>query len=198
MPSINFEKFVKHRPEESKNSDSPFFLAMIPVEKIIPNGVWYYNRPLGKNLGKFMSEAKNVLGESGKSKSKIANHSARKTFISSLLDQNIHPIHVSQLSGHKSIESLESYHSSSREQQELMSDIISNHVETNKKPMSAFPTISSTIQCMKRKSIEMQQFDTMFSGANISDCNFNFNINVSLPKAKRSRVIYDSESELDE
>jgi len=47
---LMFENFVKHRPKESKNSELSFFLAMIPVEKIKPNGVWYYNCPLDKKL----------------------------------------------------------------------------------------------------------------------------------------------------
>lgn len=52
-----------------------------------------------------MREAKQVLNlydESsslGVSRCKIANHLARKTSISSLLDSNVYPIHLSQLSG---------------------------------------------------------------------------------------------------
>ena len=130
-PVLLFEKFLSHRPEDSKNCNSPFYLATIPESKIT-NNIWFYNRPLGKNsLGKFMFEAKDILGSASTSRSKIANHSARKTSISSLLNNNIHPIHVSQLSGHKNIDSLKSYHSASKQQQESMSDIISLHQQNN-------------------------------------------------------------------
>ena len=40
------------------------------------------------------------------------------------MNSNIHPYHVTQLNGHKNLESLNSYHSASRKQQERMSDII--------------------------------------------------------------------------
>ena len=186
-PVFLYEKFISHRPDDSKKSDSPFFLTVVPAHKI-QNDIWYYNRPLGKNsLGKFMSEAKDVLGvKVSTGKSKIANHSARKTSISSLLDQNIDPIHVSQLSGHKNIESLKSYHSASKQQQEQMSDLIAHNNCSSKNPMPIGP-----IQCcLKRKSVDVQQFHAMFSGANITNCNFNFNVNVSSPKSKRSRIIF--------
>ena len=106
-----YECFVSHRPKERKLSDSPFFLTNIPVERIANNNVWYYNRPLGKNiLGQFLSETSSILqNQSNCSRSKVSNHSARKTSISTLLNDNIHPIHVAQLSGHKNLESLNSY-----------------------------------------------------------------------------------------
>ena len=59
-------------------------------------------RPLGKNgLKKFLSEAANILGPSNCSRSKVANHSACKIAITKLVKENINPIHVSELNGHK-------------------------------------------------------------------------------------------------
>ena len=100
-----YKLFQQHRPEESKTTDSPFFLAMIPDDKIKSN-FWYFNRPLGVNtIGKFMSNAGNLLSnDTNTSRSKISNHSARKTAISTLLNKEVHPIHVSQLSGHRQFE----------------------------------------------------------------------------------------------
>ena len=55
-----YEKFISLHPDDSKESDSPFFLTVVPAHKI-QNDIWYCSRPLGKNsLSKFMSEAKLV------------------------------------------------------------------------------------------------------------------------------------------
>ena len=92
----------------------------------IKNNIWYFERPLGKNShGKFMAKAKEILGYSGTSRSKVANHSAWKISISTLLNNDIHPLHVSQLSGHKNTDSLKSYHTASLKQQEKMSNMLS-------------------------------------------------------------------------
>ena len=124
---VNLYKiFIEHRPEESKQKSSPFFLSMIPKERIKSN-VWYYNTPLGVNsIGKFMIEAREVLDtDTGCSRSKLANHSARKMSISSMLNNHVNPLHVIQLTGHKNIESLKPYHNASKHQQQQMSDFIS-------------------------------------------------------------------------
>ena len=58
-----YKEFVKRRPMSSCRLDAPFFLAMIPQERINSH-VWYYDRPLGKNLlGEFLSKATAALVE---------------------------------------------------------------------------------------------------------------------------------------
>ena len=53
------------------------------------------------------------------------NHSARKTMISRLVDKNVNPLHIAQLSGHKNLKSLDSYSKASEVQQKAMSHILS-------------------------------------------------------------------------
>ena len=180
-PIAIYEEFLKHRPAKSKQKDSPFFLRVIP-QQLISDDVWYYNQPLGKNsLGNMMSEAKKVLGDTTTtSRSKVANHSARKTSISSLLNNNVHPLHVQQLSGHKDIKSLNSHHHASKAQQHAMSNVI-NGANSQKNPLpntpnnilvpSSISNSSSTVT--KRKQTEIE---SIFYGANINNCTFNFNI----------------------
>ena len=97
-----YELFISKRPEERKRSDSPFFLAMVP-EKHLSNGKpWYFNRPLGKNmLGEFLNKASELLNNNNSttSRSKVANHSARKTCLNTLLSNDVNELHVSQLKG---------------------------------------------------------------------------------------------------
>ena len=80
-------------------------------------------------LGNILTEAAKLLASKSDqhvNRNKIANHSARKTSISTLLDNNMHPIHVHQLSGHKRLESLSNYHVASNEKQIQMSRILGN------------------------------------------------------------------------
>ena len=65
--------------------------------------------PLVKNIiGEFLSNTTSILGQSNTSLSKVANHSARKNSISTLLNNKTHPLHVIQSSGHKNTDSLNS------------------------------------------------------------------------------------------
>ena len=81
---------------------------MVP-EKHLSNGKpWYFNRPLGKNmLGEFLNKASELLNNnSTTSRSKVANHSARKTCLNTLINNDVNELHVSQLSGRKNLDSL--------------------------------------------------------------------------------------------
>ena len=82
----------------------PFFLQ---VRYNIDNNseiIWFYEKPLGKNsIGQFMSKARTILNSENANKGNISNHSARKTTITNLLNKNINPLHVQQISGHKKL-----------------------------------------------------------------------------------------------
>ena len=56
---------------------------------------------------------------------KHTNHSARRTMISTLRHQNVNPLDISQLSGHKNLKSIDSYSAVSEDQQKKMSLLIS-------------------------------------------------------------------------
>ena len=86
-----YEKFLKFRPPDACQEDSPFFLRPKVIASNDDNSaktcdnLWYYSTPLGKNkLGKFLSDAAPLIQDSSekeKSRSKVSNHSARKTSI---------------------------------------------------------------------------------------------------------------------
>ena len=100
------------------------------------------------------------------SRSKISNYSARKTAIIKLLDENIDPLHVAQLGGHKSTESLTSYHIVSSSQQRNMSDIFNrrNQLRPPLQPISAIASSSDSLPS-----------ETIFHGANIQNRQFTIN-----------------------
>ena len=88
---------------------------------------WYLEAPLGKStIGSFLSEARALLEQdTGSGSANVSNHSCRKTEITRMLEADVPPHLVAQLSGHKRVESLQSYHSASKKQQKHMSDILS-------------------------------------------------------------------------
>ena len=122
-PVLLYKKFVSHRPVTMCVDDAPLFLAVRHnIDNYHEEKLWYYPRPLGKNtIGEFLSKARECLKSSSTctqtNKGKVSNHSARKTSITNLLNNDISPLHVKQVSGHKKIESLEAYHVASIRQQ---------------------------------------------------------------------------------
>ena len=125
-----FEEFRNHRPSTMLKPTSPMFLAVrYHITDYEKEKEWYFPSALGKNqLGKFLPAARDALN-GGKipvtTKGKVANHSARKTSISTLLgSKKVNPLIVQQLSGHKRFESLNAYNTATSAQQEEMSDIV--------------------------------------------------------------------------
>ena len=73
------------------------------------------------------------------SRSTISDHSVRKTGTCRLLQNDVHPLHVSQLTGHKNPDSLKHYYVASTNQRKKKSDIInaSDHSKTSSSSSSA-------------------------------------------------------------
>ena len=90
--------------------------------------------PGGMVTGKIepcISATKNLpLSASGK----LTTHSVRKTCIKTLLDSGVSHNNVAQLSGHKSLKSLDSYAVASHQQQRQMSKILSGKENSRPKP----------------------------------------------------------------
>ena len=130
-PVSCIKEFVNRRPTVAKSPESPFFLAFRHRRK--PDQLWFLNNPMGKNkIGKFLSKATKDLPLSRSCK--YTNHSVRKTSIKTLLDSGVSHSSVAQLSGHKSLKSLDSYAVASHQQQRHMSKILSWKQESEPKP----------------------------------------------------------------
>lgn len=72
-----------------------------------------------------------MFGKAGLNASRKSNHSARKTGIQSLLHAGVPPTNVQQLTGHKNVQSLNSYSTLSSNQQQQMSHILSKSISSN-------------------------------------------------------------------
>ena len=76
-----YKLFRSHRPEEMKEPDAPFFLAVRHGDRRVNPQVWYMKAPLGKNeIGKFLKTAADEASLQRQG-SKVINHSVRKTSI---------------------------------------------------------------------------------------------------------------------
>ena len=151
--------------------DSPFFLA-VKNRVEIGDSVWFHQKPLGKNsIANFMKGARKFLKDINK---KVSNHSARKTSISNLLNNDIDPLHVQQISGHKRLESLNQHKSVSLSVQKKISHTLSGHDEFNlPTPTSFVPSSNDPIA-------------SIFSGANITNCTFQIRLS---PRSTKRRVV---------
>ena len=195
-----YKIFVSHRPPTMLLDQSPFFLG-VRYRLDFKSDVWYLNKPLGKNsIGDFLSKASKILPQSSCSSRKVSNHSARKTCITNLLNENINPLYVSQLSGHKKLESLQSYNQASMNSQKHMSNILGDTDSRNLRNSQSTVTQEQEIPM----SIQQQLLNnwnpvlpSTFHGALISNCTFNINVynNSKSPPSKRRRVIIEDDSQ---
>ena len=186
--------------------DSPFYVT-VKHQRKPGDDVCYMRSPLGKNeIGKFLSTAAKNAGLQGR----VTNHSVRKTCISRLLDADVPDKFVAQLSGHRSLKSLDAYKSASYEHQRRMSlalsrsssnqATISTRTETTTRPTAYATSVESTILN------PIQMGSGLFSGATIgsfNNCTFNIQLTsgqlctteLSSSSSKRPRIESDGQME---
>ena len=98
-PATAYLAYKQHRPPEMMADDSPFYLA---VNTEVPKAgkKWFKAAPLGVNS--LRSMVKNMLAASQvHSDKKLVNHSTRKHLVQKLVDNNIPPNEIVQITGHK-------------------------------------------------------------------------------------------------
>ena len=106
---------------------------------------------------------------------KVANHSVRKTSIGRLLDANVPEIFVAQHSGHKSLESLQSYKTANKDQMFRMSNILSG---THQPGNPSMPLVNTNTNAYDVNIGMLQQHrqitGQLLGGAYFAgECNFN-------------------------
>ena len=218
---VHFYKlFRSHRPEEMNKPDAPFFLAVRHGDHRVNPQVWYMKAPLGKNeIGKLLKTAADEASIQRQG-SKVANHSVRKTSIGRLLDANTPETFVAQLSGHKNLQSLQSYKSANEHHQRQMSYILSGSSQSQNAQQITAPPASSSVHLMSSSQQSHSQLSLqhttnslavnnanvpaasngVFPGANISSiagCHFQiFNGPVKLiQQGKKRRYVIESDDE---
>ena len=186
--------FESQRPDKAKIPSSPFFLA-INHKVWREKSVWYKVSPLGKNqIAQFLPKAAKNAGLQACG-TKIANHSLPKTNISRSLDAGIPENYVSQLSGHKNLQSLSSYKSASlRTHQRQMSDTLQQQLVSPPSSSAVLTPVfpgddRSSLQCFSSQSsssfsVQAIPHSSFFPSAtisSISNCVFNLVQGPSVP-----------------
>ena len=182
-----YKAFRSHRSQAMLEPDAPFYLTINDRRK--PNdNVWYLDRPLGKNeIGKFLKDAF-AAAKLDDTNKKVSNHSVRKTSVGRLLEADVQPNFVAQLSGHKNLKSLDSYHSASLKRQREMSAILSREPGTSAHS-DENQVINSTTTQQNDFTVQQIQPQAIFAGAHIDKFEgYTFNINVFCDQSKIARL----------
>ena len=121
--------YKDHRPAAMMSHESPFYLA-VNNERPKPGQMWFKCSPLGINS--LRSMLKNMVQDSGlDSDKKLVNHSTRKHLVQKLVDNEIPPNEIIQITGHKNVNSLNNYSSLSDKKQKQISAVLSNDASTS-------------------------------------------------------------------
>ena len=170
-----FEAIVP-KPMLDPDASAPFYLALNHRRKP-SDKVWYLDRLLGKNeIGKFLKDAFASAKLDETNKKKVSNHSVRKTSVGRLLEADVQPNFVAQLSGHKNLKSLDSYHSASRQRE--MSTVLNRGPDTSA-PFEENQVCASTTTQQNVFTVQQIQPQVIFAGAHIhkfEGCTFNINV----------------------
>ena len=110
--------------------------------KNINDGEWYGNKPVGHNgLSKMMVE----ISKEAELSEIYTNHCIRSTCVTALAQAGVEATRICTVTGHKNVQSLESYmRSSSEEQKEELSSILFNYGNSVKKYGNSVKKSAST------------------------------------------------------
>jgi len=125
-PVAVYKLFAQKRPEKMKGPDAPFYIAVnnVAVKSKYFDKYWFNCNVAGIN--KFGSLIKEMSRKAGLQNDKLRNHSARKTMIQTLSENDVPPTQIAQLSGHKNLKSIENDSHLSTKQQMHMSNVLAN------------------------------------------------------------------------
>ena len=198
-PVSIFKEYLARRPPEMAAADSPFYLASIVKPS---SDIWFKKQPLGKNsLGSFMKSMSEAAGLTGRH----TNHSVRRTMISTLRKENVEPLNIIALAGQRNLKSLDSYSSTSTEQQKDMSLKLSSFIEVcdaREKSVAESQILTPRADPQRDES----EGKHLFTGAVFNNCQFTFTtadagsaaVHATVPQKKFKRILplVDSDDEL--
>ena len=148
-PVMLFEELLQRRPPDLRTT-GPFYLGVIPKPK---TDVWFSRQQMGEhkigNIMKVMAEKSGLSAATGK---KISNHSSRKTCVQKLKSAGVLRDKIMDVTGHRNIQSLNSYEGDDENQSRELSEIISGIKPNNGK----LPLQPSKINQSLQQSLTIQ------------------------------------------
>ena len=204
-PVFLYKLYKAKRPESYMDNNAPFYLGVNhsnASKADLPTLKWFKPQPMGVNkLNSLMKDCAQLAGI-GKDK-RITNHSARKTLVQKLQDNNIPPTQIVQITGHKNLQSVNNYSSLREQQQQDISSILSSvpNVSNTRSSLSSQETISFNL-----KQDAINPSPSLFQGNSITGGTFNIHISSASssasntmigasPKAKKLRRLLPLESD---
>ncbi len=204
-PVFLYKLYKAKRPESYMDNNAPFYLGVNhsnASKADLPTLKWFKPQPMGVNkLNSLMKDCAQLAGI-GKDK-RITNHSARKTLVQKLQDNNIPPTQIVQITGHKNLQSVNNYSSLREQQQQDISSILSSvpNVSNARSSLSSQETISFNL-----KQDAINPSPLLFQGNSITGGMFNIHISSASssasntmigasPKAKKLRRLLPLESD---
>ena len=129
-PINTYLAYKNHHPADMMTDESPFYLA-VNIEGPKPGHKWFKCSPLGVNSVRSM--LKNMMKDSGlKTDKKLVNHSTREHLVQKLVDNDVPPKKIIQITGHKNVNPLNNYSTLCDKKQQQISAVLSNTAGTSK------------------------------------------------------------------
>ena len=180
-----YKAFAQRRPEYCNNADCPFYLAVNNVKERNETQAWFKRTAVEVNkpyaIMKTMAVKANLTN-----KENITNHSARKTVIQKLNDNQVPALtHIMQISGHKNVQSINKYSSLNSRQLQTISTIISTESQTRERSAQLMSHSELPANC---------GLSSIFANSTISgNIEINRNNHASRkPPVKRKRLVIES------
>ena len=117
-PVTTYLAYKQQKPSQMMDDNCPFYLAIdTEVPKAGKN--WFKVFPLGVN------SLRSMVASQVQSNKKLVSHRTRKHLVQKLVDSNILPNEIVQITGHKNINSLNNYSAISDKRQQQISAVLS-------------------------------------------------------------------------
>ena len=205
-----YRLFATKRPPEMCQPESPFYLAINCKRTIRSHR--FKRSPLG--IHKINGMMKALAGAGGLSGRK-SNHCARKTMVTKLCQNDTPDSTVMQLTGHKSVQSLNHYKVPSLRQQEALSHVLSDCACAGSSPATSASVAGSSraplvpIQLCEQPARQQAStlkltnscssaYQGLFTGATFNSCTIRVNLRFSGIETNRKRprvLLSDSDSD---
>lgn len=123
-PVRAYEIYSSKRPSNFCSNDDPFYLSVNTRYTNDSCGLWFKRSPMGHDkISQFMPRMAKAAGLTGRK----TNHSVRRTMCTQLFQAGVAPNMIAQLSGHKNIQSINSYATANMNQQREMCNILQDN-----------------------------------------------------------------------
>lgn len=158
-PVEMYKLYASKRPFGMSEDESPFYLGLNIIRRIDSTKPWFVRGALGMN--KLNSIMKTMASQAGL-EGRFTNHSGRKTMMQTLVQNNVPPTQIIQLSGHKNLKSVNNYSHVTTAQQQNMSNMLSDltNFDTTAREEANRPVNPSVFRPILPRSVSSQDVNT--------------------------------------